>query len=220
MKKYTLLLVLFALLFGCTKNSEDYYDEATKLMKNKEYAKAVELYNKSCDMGYGKSCSSLAFLYEKGTVVEKNLEKADGLNIKACNNGYAASCFYTARLKSDNITEFSLYMDKSCSLELPAGCLALGNVYLNGYNESMILIEKDIEKGISYIKKACEIDNKFCADMADIYISGSDTPQNYEEAVKYYEKAVAVYEKECKEYDDNNTSCLNINIIKSKYSHE
>ena len=221
MKKYILLLTILTAIFsGCTKNAEDYYNEAKKYSESKDYAQAISLYEKSCELGSALACSSLAYLYEKGIGVEKDLNKSDELNIKACDLGSANSCYYMARLKSDNITEFLSYMDKSCSLDFSAGCITLGNVYLNGFNENMVTLEKDKEKGLSYISKACELDNQYCANLADIYISGYDVPQNYEEAVKYYEQSINYFQDKCKEYDEENIACINIKILKAKYSYK
>ena len=125
-----------------------------------------------------------------------------------------------ARINADNISDFIYFTDKACKLNLASACLTLGNTYLTGFNESMAEIEKDIEKGISYISKACEMNNEICANLADIYISGDDLSQNYEMAVKYYETALSYYSSLCPEKNDDNIACKKINIIKSKYSHD
>lgn len=263
--KKTLLLVILLItaLFGCSKTGEEYLSEAKALYQNKEYDKALKLYNKACEKGnlkgcmfladvykkgavvaadnntsltyYKKSflladnycqqnikdaCKTLSYLYENGLGTEIDLAKADNASSKACDLGDAASCYYQARINADNMTTFILYTDKACQNNMAYACLVLGNTYLTGFNESMAEIEKDTEKGISYINKACEMNNEICANLADIYISGDDLEQDYNTAVTYYETALKHYEKLCTEKNDDNPACRSIDIIKSKYSFD
>lgn len=254
-------LMLTSLLFGCSKSGSEYYENAKTSYNNKEYNKAVELFEKACNNGNFQGCLQLANIYNKGEVMEKNTEKAeffynetlkysnsqcennnkeacsvlaklyekglgvqqdlevsDKYQIKACSLGAYGNCYYIARIKADNMDEFLRYMDKACSLDFADACLSIGNTYLLGFNENMAKINKDINKGLSYIAKACQLNNQYCANLADIYISGDDIAQNYTDAVKNYETAVHYYESLCKTYDENNIACRNINIIKSKYS--
>ena len=258
--KKLLLIILLAALSACSKTSEEYLSEAKALYKNKEYNKAISLYDKACEKGSLKSCMFLADIYKKGAVVnidntkslnyykksflladiycQKNskdacktlsylyenglgvnidLVKADEASSKACDLGDAASCYYQAKINADNITAFISYTDKACQNNLAYACLVLGNTYLTGFNESMTEVKKDIEKGILYIKKACEMNNEICVNLADIYISGDDVEQDYNTAVIYYETALKYYKKLCTEKNDDNPACRTIDIIKSKY---
>lgn len=265
MKKNLLLVILLIItvLFGCSKTGEEYLSEAKALYKNKEYSKALHLYDKACKKENLKACMFLADIYKKGTIVgadnsksseyykksffladiycQKNSKdacktlsylyenglgididviKADEASSKACDLGDAASCYYQARINADNITAFVSYTDKACQNNLAYACLVLGNTYLTGFNESMAEINKDIEKGILYLNKACEMNNEICANLADIYISGDDLTQDYNTAVTYYETALKHYETLCTEKNDDNPACRNIDIIKSKYSFD
>ena len=87
-----------------------------------------------------------------------------------------------------------------------------------GFNENMAVVPKNIDTGLDYINKACVINNQYCANLADIYISGEDVFQNYNQAVKYYETAISYYKNLCGTYDENNNACRNIDIIKAKFS--
>ena len=261
--KKLLLIILLAALSACSKTHEEYLSSAENYYKNKEYDKAISLYDKACEKGSLKGCMFLADIYKKGAVVnidntkslnyykksflladnycqqnikdacktlsylyenglgtKIDLAKADNASSKACNLGDAQSCYYQARINADNIDEFILYADKACQNNMAYACLVLGNTYLTGFNESMAEIEKDTEKGISYINKACEMNNEICANLADIYISGDDLEQDYNTAVTYYETALKHYEKLCPEKNDDNPACRSIDIIKSKYSHD
>ena len=276
--KKLLLIILLAALSACSKTGEEYLSEAKALYKNKEYNKAISLYDKACEKGSLKSCMFLADIYKKGTVVNIDntkslnyykksflladdycrqnnkyykksflladdycrqnnkdacktlsylyenglgvnidLAKADNASSKACNLGDAQSCYYQARINADNMTAFILYTDKACQNNMAYACLVLGNTYLTGFNESIAEIEKDIEKGISYISKACEMNNEICANLADIYISGDDVEQDYNTAAAYYETALKYYETLCTEKNDDNPACRSIDIIKNHF---
>ena len=47
--KKLLLIILLAALSACSKTSEEYLSEAKALYKNKEYNKAISLYDKACE---------------------------------------------------------------------------------------------------------------------------------------------------------------------------
>lgn len=184
------------------------------------YKKSFILADKYCINNNQNACKTLSFLYENGFGVDKDLDKADNAALKACNLGDGTACFYLARVNADNITEFIDLSDKACQNNMAYACLVLGNTYITGFNESMAVMQKDIEKGISYIKKACEINNEICANLADIYISGDDIAQDYETAVTFYETALKYYETLCDEKNNDSPACRSIDIIKSKYSFD
>lgn len=207
---------------GCNALAKLYSTENEAVKKDekkadkfyKETAKYAEI---QCKNSNKDACSILAYLYEKGFGVDINLEISDKYHIQACSFGSYGSCYYTAKLKADNMDDFIKYMDKACSYDFADACIALGNTYLTGFNENMVKLNKNIDKGLSYINKACQLNNQYCANLADIYISGDDLDQNYTEALKYYNTALKYYESLCTTYDEENTACRNINIIKSKY---
>ncbi len=200
----------------------DIYKKGT--IVSADNSKSLEYYKKSflladiyCQKNSKDACKTLSYLYENGLGVNIDLVKADEASSKACDLGDAASCYYQAKINADNITAFISYTDKACQNNLAYACLVLGNTYLTGFNESMTEVKKDIEKGILYIKKACEMNNEICVNLADIYISGDDVEQDYNTAVIYYETALKYYKKLCTEKNDDNPACRTIDIIKSKY---
>ncbi len=54
---------------------------------NKQYPQALNLVKESADMGYGKACQLLAYIYEHGKVMEQDYEKAREYLLKACELG-------------------------------------------------------------------------------------------------------------------------------------
>lgn len=184
------------------------------------YKKSFLLADADCLQNDKYACKTLSYLYENGLGTDIDLVKADNASLKACDLGDAASCYYLAEINADNMTAFILYADKACQNNMAYACLVLGNTYLAGYNKNTAEIEKDTEKGIGYINKACEMNNEICANLADIYISGDDLKQDYSTAVTYYKTALKHYETLCTKKNDDNPACRSIDIIKSKYSFD
>ncbi|MDR2789987.1 MAG: sel1 repeat family protein [Campylobacteraceae bacterium] len=57
------------------------------------YSKAVELYEKACDLGNAASCVKIAKLYSTGEIVEKNEAKVIEFYEKACGKDDMHSCY-------------------------------------------------------------------------------------------------------------------------------
>lgn len=208
---------------GCSALAKLYNTENEAVKMNvvtadKLYKEAIKYADIECNKNNKEACSMLAYLYEKGLGTSVDLAISDKYQIQACNLGSYGSCYYIARLKADNMDDFLMYMDKACSYNFADACITIGNTYLTGFNENMVKLNKDVDKGLSYMNKACQLNNQYCANLADIYISGDDVMQNYTDAVKNYEMALHYYESLCTTYDEDNNACRNINIIKSKYS--
>jgi serine/threonine protein kinase len=54
---------------------------------------AVSMFNKACDWGDELSCVQLGYLYENGTDVPQDLEKAKQIFSKSCSMGYQWTCY-------------------------------------------------------------------------------------------------------------------------------
>ncbi len=216
-KKSVLVVLLLSLIISsCSKSGDRYVKKATTYFKNKEYEKALPLYKKACEKDNIEGCKKVAYFYEKGLGVAIDLNKSDTYNVKACDLGNGESCFYMAQIKADEISGFMFYSDKACELDFASACLSLGNAYINGFNENLIKIEKDIEKGINYIDKACFLNKELCINLADIYMSGQDFPQDYQKAKRYFEITMDYYDDLCKK-EDSDVACKNLEIIKARY---
>jgi TPR repeat protein len=50
--------------------------------------RAAELYRKGCDGGEAESCARLARLYQTGTGVDRDIDKANDLLNRACRHGF------------------------------------------------------------------------------------------------------------------------------------
>ena len=65
------------------------------------YARAFELFQKTCNEGYEKSCYNLGVMYRNGQGVQKDLNKALFLYQKACEQGLSIACDKYGKLKSE-----------------------------------------------------------------------------------------------------------------------
>ncbi len=202
-------------LKSCMKLANIYKDDSSK--SDNFYKKSYILADKDCNSNDKYACKILGFLYKHGLGIDLDYNKADVFVMKACDLGDSISCYNTAKSKYDNITSYVNYMDKACQLDFDNACLIIGNVYLTGFNENMQIIEKNMEKGLNYILKSCQLNSALCVNLADIYISGENISQNYKEAIKYYNMALGYYEQKCKENNDEYNACKSIKNIKSKY---
>ena len=130
MKKTLLLVILFiTALFGCSKTHDEYLSEARTLYKNKEYDKALSLYNKACEKGSLKGCMFLADVYKKGTVI--NTDNNTSLN-------YYKKSFLLANLY--------------CQQNIKDACKTLSYLYENGLGTDI-----DLAKADNASSKACDL---------------------------------------------------------------
>ena len=73
------------------------------IVVTQDYAKANELYLKSCNANYGESCNNLAINYYKGYGLSLDTQKAKELFKKACDLKYQFSCVtYDAIIKKES----------------------------------------------------------------------------------------------------------------------
>jgi TPR repeat protein len=76
----------------------------------KDLAKAVPLYERSCDLGVWLGCHDIAIMYERGEVVPRNETKAKGyyseqarLMDKACAAGSKMTCTLLERWRRQGL---------------------------------------------------------------------------------------------------------------------
>lgn len=66
--------------------------KALEAYMQKDYPKALELFEKACERGEMYGCKVLGDMYYKGESVEKDYLKAIQFIEKACNNGLKREC--------------------------------------------------------------------------------------------------------------------------------
>ncbi|CCF79561.1 hypothetical protein HBZS_100090 [Helicobacter bizzozeronii CCUG 35545] len=68
----------------------------------KDYAKAMQYYQKAADMGNSAAYTNLGIMYAHGKGVKPDKEKARQYYQKACNMGFDTSCWLLKGLKHKN----------------------------------------------------------------------------------------------------------------------
>ena len=71
---------------------------ADQMYSKGDFTSAIVAYNIACQAIDIPSCVKMAFMFEKGEGVEKNLDNAGDIHQKACFHGYKPSCKDAKRL--------------------------------------------------------------------------------------------------------------------------
>lgn len=135
--------------------------------------KALILYEKNCDNGYGESCKVCGFRYEHSFGIKRDFEKA-----------------------------YTLYK-KGCDLDFAPACEELAKGYKEGKNipQDFELSEKFLQKAIRlYTQKCDENSSKMCYKLGDLY-RFLKTLHDDKKANFYYKKGCDLgYESSCGTY--------------------
>lgn len=128
MSKKFIVIIAFSLNLAIGQTGEDLNKEALKHYLAKNYTKAFDLTEKSCNEGNMEACSRLAYLYQSGEGVKKDEQKATELYEKACNNNNAGACvnmgllYFHGKTVKQDAKKAITYFSKSCDLGLKQGC--------------------------------------------------------------------------------------------------
>lgn len=137
-------------------------------------ARAIELFQKSCDLNEPLSCGKLSLMYENGYGVKKDIFKAFELVNKACNIGYASACAYAGVLlydgygtRQDKFKAAELYK-KGCDGRSVIGCQNLAIMYLVGE-----AVRQNKSKAMELFGLACDLkEQKGCDAYAKLKNEG------------------------------------------------
>ena len=190
---------------GFIKNHAKYiYDIGEEYYYGKgveqDYAKAVECYEQSADMGYADAQFRLGYFYfyeyyhENYNEMEK--ERINGLEllIKAANQGHVKAQDELGLIYLDgygwvdepivgqDYTKALEYFTKAANQGYASAQTSLGYCYEKGYG-----VKQDYKKAVEYYKIAAEKGDAFGQyHLGDCYEKGYGVKRNYKEAVKYY----------------------------------
>ncbi|MDD5160365.1 MAG: tetratricopeptide repeat protein [Sulfuricurvum sp.] len=204
-------LVSFLFIFS----SSLYADECTSLdnqardaHNSKNVTLELKLLNdmceKSCYSGFG--CSGLIKAYREGTIVKKNIKKADEITFKSCDEYHNSfDCFQISLnyQKLNNIPKYIEYADKSCQAGILPSCFDLGIHFFKGD-----IIKTDYVKSKYYFLKitsapkvGVEMLSNAQASIANMYENGLGIRQDYFESMQYNKLACD---------NDNSTACMKL----------
>ncbi len=134
------------------------FEEGTQTLKKGFGEKAMMLYQKSCDQGYGKACAELGVFYFSGLPpVSKDLKKAKELLEKSCEYEDMQGCYILGSMYrfsqigfEDYLQAFKLFK-KACDGGYNGGCYSCAVAYASGQG-----VEKNLKKAKKYFSIACD----------------------------------------------------------------
>ena len=179
MKKIVLFLCMFVVLFG-----NEFYDQAKKAEKQKDYVNAEKFYRKSCDIGNDQACLDLTNLYFNGKG-NGNMIVAAKLAKMLCNKNNAEGCFFLGYMYSEgkgvnkNIEFAKKSLEKSCSLGEDKACINAANIYVKEKNYDLAI--KNLEKSYHYGNYVAG------STLGSFYASGTGVKQDIEKARNYHQ---------------------------------
>ncbi|MBR2909250.1 MAG: sel1 repeat family protein [Clostridia bacterium] len=159
----------------------------------RDFSKALEWFKKAIkNDGDVDSVFSIATLYSNGWGVPQDKRKAFDLYMQAAFSDHPEAQAVLGVLYMSGVPGIEASPEKAFQWSKTAlnnghksGALLVGKLYLTGFGG-----EKDVEKGISYIKMAADNDDALaCYELGNLYRKGEHLPQNYDEAFKYISKS-------------------------------
>ena len=158
---------------------------------DKDRVKALELYQKAFDKGSVDAQVNLGVLYINGDVVKQDTKKGFSMIKNASEAGNAlglrrfADAYQFGIVVEKNFLKAIDLYEKSLDVENSSNAMVnLGQIYSNTNYSN-----RNIEKAISYYKRASELDNGEAMNkLGRLYEVGELVAQNDKEAVKWYRK--------------------------------
>ena len=157
----------------------------------KDFAKAVEWYEKAALQGYAEGQYYLGYCYYEGEGVEQNFSKAAELYIKASEQGYAraqqklAICYFMGEGVDQDIDKAFEWCKKSAEQGRAYAQYLLGYCYYNGQGT-----EQDLKQAVLWFEKAAvqgDADAQYY--LGDCYLEGEGVEEDHEKAAFWYAKA-------------------------------
>lgn len=205
------------------KKSDTHLQQAQKAYNNKDYKKAFNLFQKSCDNKNGGGCFGVGVLYSKGMGVEQDDIKALEYYKKACELGDGNACIVLANMyyyeqggvakdikKANELYKkaATLY-EKSCEIGDIRACHILAAMYENGKG-----VQEDAKQAIKFYEKSCDLGNADdCFKIALMYEEAKGIEKDLKKANEFYIKALEGYKKAC-EFGDNE-ACKAYQVLNS-----
>jgi uncharacterized protein len=143
-----------------------------------------------CGQGVGASCFTQGTLYERGTIIEKNLPKAQKFYQKSCDLGFKLGCynlgiFLKTGTVIKDINSGNNIHKRSCSQGGKRSCAALGDSYEFGEG-----VKKNIDTSIFYFKKSCKMGfSRGCFKLGELLYRWKKSP---EKALVFLNKACSM----------------------------
>jgi TPR repeat protein len=171
--------------------------KADAAFESKDYLSALPLYERSAARGNRDAQNRLGQIYEQGLGLPRNYDKSEewyrraaesGSTDAQMNLGFLLIRHSGTQLKGSGAQLYSWFRT-AAEQGNPRGQAGLGYLYKIGILGAG-RIDKDIPQAIAWLDKAADQGDVFAhLQLADLYYRGTETSQNYAEAVDHYEAA-------------------------------
>lgn len=118
---------------------------------------AAAHFSKACDLGRGRACTELGYLYALGTGVEEDQTQTTRLFERACTQTNAADCgriaeaYLQGQPVAMDVQRAVAYFEQGCDYGDMRSCRKLGYAYLNG-----AFVDADAERARTFLKRVCD----------------------------------------------------------------
>lgn len=191
-----------------------YYPLASICLEIRDYEDYFMYLNKALDEGDKRVYNHLGLAYERGRGVKKDYEKAIYYYKEAMKEHHAHAYFNMARMYKEgkgvekNLDEAIRLLEKSASLNYGGAYSELGKMYIEG------TLDKDIEKGVSYVEKGLALGSE----NAKVYMAILSIEGEYVKEDTYYAYQLLKDAME-KETNGNNAKKVFIHYVLDNVFH-
>jgi TPR repeat protein len=165
------------------------YERGDGVAQNK--ALAAQFYQKACDRGQFRACTSLGVFYSTGQGVTLDSVKAVRLFQTACEQSYSDGCgnlgfmYYQGEGLALDKTKAAQLFEKACAEGGGSGCTGLGLRYQGGDG-----VAQDSAMATQFFRKACDLgDAAGCSNLGVLHSSGQGVPQDKAKAAQLFQTA-------------------------------
>ena len=187
-KVYLIIVFLFSSIIAFGQGT---MEEAKRCLNQKEYDKAVRIFQALADKGEVEAKFYLALCYDNGQGVSQDYSKAVFWYKKAANQGYAlaqnnlAVCYENGQGVSQDYSKAVYWYKKAANQGYALAQNSLGFCYDNGQG-----VPQDYSKAVYWYKKAANQGYALAQhNLGFCYYNGQGVSQDYCKAVYWYEKA-------------------------------
>ena len=186
-----IILAICIIVSAFSLSAQDTYEQAKKYYVNKEYDKAVPMFQRLAQGGDARAQNNLGVCYEEGQGVAQDYTQAVYWYRKSAEQGYASAqfnlglCYYMGDGVAQDYTQAVFWYRKSAEQGIASAQYNLGYCYEEGqgvaqdYTQAVFWYRKSAEQGIA----VAQYNLGYC------YKKGQGVAQDYTQAVYWYRKA-------------------------------
>ncbi len=191
------------------------YKIAKEHLKNKQYEKAIELFQKEADKGNVPAIYGIAKMYQRGLLGTENIPKAQEYFAQTLKGLLALEptadkmqpyiWYHLGRLYNfgygteRNFSEALKWFQKAATADNSYAQYSLGSLYYYGKGT-----EQNYKKVFGWFKKSADNDNVYaCYEAAKMFRDGIGIEKNTKQAEMYFQKAYSGFQKVAAENPDD-----------------